>query len=395
MKKGKTDSMKSNCCRICGSPYKKTDIFFEDTPLMQSTLCKTKTEAFDFPCGNIDIGICENCGAIFNSEFDNNKISYSENYDNSQSYSAFFVEHMDKILKLIMDNVDHEIEHILEIGCGKGAFLRLLYEKTGVVCAGYDPSYVGEAYPTSDHNLCFIKENFYGQNEYLNDIVIMRHVIEHVQNPVEMFNLVYSALAEDGIFYIETPALEWILENNVLFDFTYEHCSYYTAYTLGLLLSRAGFVVKNLEYSFNGQYLSVIAQKASLQLNILKMRLQKFEVEKSIKVEAVREFIKKINESGKTAFWGAAGKGVECCIMFDRDCRLISCVVDINPNKCGCFIPVTGHPIISPKELISNAIKNIIVLNSNYHTEIVALLKQLCISDNVYCLDTMLKENQF
>jgi hypothetical protein len=44
--------------------------------------------------------------------------------------------------------------------------------------------------------------------------------------------------------------------------------------------------------------------------------------------------------------------------------------VDINANKQGKFIPITGHEIIEPIEMAQRQIKYIIVTNSFYYIEI-------------------------
>ena len=74
------------------------------------------------------------------------------------------------------------------------------------------------------------------------------------------------------------------------------------------------------------------------------------------------------------ALWGAGAKGVTVANLLDPHCVLIDCVVDLNPNKQGHFIPGTGHPIVSPSELLGRGVKNAILMNPNYRQENLKIL---------------------
>ena len=53
----------------------------------------------------------------------------------------------------------------------------------------------------------------------------------------------------------------------------------------------------------------------------------------------------------------------------------LDCVVDVNPNKQGAFIPGTGHPIVAPEALSARNIRNVILMNPNYRLENLQLLR--------------------
>jgi len=55
---------------------------------------------------------------------------------------------------------------------------------------------------------------------------------------------------------------------------------------------------------------------------------------------------------------------------------MINCVIDLNPNKQGKYIPGTGHSIIDYSELQSRNITSIILMNPNYHDEVKELLQK-------------------
>ena len=78
---------------------------------------------------------------VFNDAFDEKKIKYSKNYNNEQSLSSVFQTHLKNVLKIIRSNFKKD-DKILEIGCGKGTFFKIL-EKNYKYIRGFDTSYEG------------------------------------------------------------------------------------------------------------------------------------------------------------------------------------------------------------------------------------------------------------
>lgn len=56
--------------------------------------------------------------------------------------------------------------------------------------------------------------------------------------------------------------------------------------------------------------------------------------------------------------------------LADPDGTLIQALIDINPAKQGKFLAGTGHPIMSPDELVAGPPATVLVLNPNYQREI-------------------------
>ena len=88
-------------------------------------------------------------------------------------------------------------------------------------------------------------------------VVVTRHVIEHVPDPVEFLSVIRNALPDawHGSLFIETPCARWIINNRAMHDFFYEHVNYSTAKTLSLACHRAGFRATEVNHVFCGQYL--------------------------------------------------------------------------------------------------------------------------------------------
>jgi hypothetical protein len=60
----------------------------------------------------------------------------------------------------------------------------------------------------------------------------------------------------------------------------------------------------------------------------------------------------------------------------DPECRLIACVIDVNPAKHGKFVAGTGHRILAPEQLDAEGVAAALVLNPNYVREISERLRR-------------------
>lgn len=70
------------------------------------------------------------------------------------------------------------------------------------------------------------------------DIILMRHVLEHIYYPKKLLDDIVSLMSDNGILYVAVPN---ILTPNYLNSFSYPHISYFSKYSLTYLCQRAGF----------------------------------------------------------------------------------------------------------------------------------------------------------
>ena len=81
--------------------------------------------------------------------------------------------------------------------------------------------------------------------------------------------------------------------------------------------------------------------------------------------------------------WGAGSKGVTFLNALNAG-EEIAAVVDINPRKRGRHVPVSGHPVVAPADLVADPPATAIVLNPVYVDEIGAQLAELGLSTQVH-----------
>ena len=381
-------------CPVCTSSATFNCLNRRGVPVHQHLVVKSQVEARAVPRGDLQMRCCRDCGFVFNEAFDHEKLLYGADYDNSQGFSSFFQSHTDELLRYLVEERGVRGSRVVEIGCGKGSFLRALVAYPGAanVGIGFDPSYVGSL--SEDEGRLTFRRSFFGPDsrDVRADVAICRHVIEHVQQPVALLGNVREALAgnENARVFFETPCVDWILRNQVVWDFFYEHCSLFTGDSLSSAFERAGFSIVESRKVFGGQYLWLearLADRGAKRLGDKPRDIASAACEFGAAEVAVKERwmtrIVELRKGGRVALWGAGAKGATLANLVDPEGELIDCVVDLNPSKQGGFIPGTGHPIVSYKELPVRDVRTAILMNPNYRAENLALLAQANIEVNL------------
>src|SRR5262249_55425961 len=97
------------------------------------------------------------------------------------------------------------------------------------------------------------------------DLIVCRHVLEHFSHPRSLIETVRKAVADrnDLFVYFEVPNGNFILREQAVWEFIYQHCSYFTKRSLITLFSEFGFNARNVRERFGDQFLTVEASVAS------------------------------------------------------------------------------------------------------------------------------------
>jgi len=222
----------------------------QDLPIHQNVIYSTVEEAIACPRGNISLVQDDETGLIYNADFNPTAMTYNEDYQNEQAFSLTFQKHLDQVVSII-GKIFYKM-NIVEIGCGKGWFLELL-RGHGFNVKGVDPAYEGDK--------DYIVKDYFSSNLNLNaEAIILRHTLEHIQNPVEFLESIADANNHSGLIYIEVPSLEWIQARKAWFDIFYEHVNYFRLIDFENIFGK--IIDKGL--LFGGQYIYVIGDLASL-----------------------------------------------------------------------------------------------------------------------------------
>jgi SAM-dependent methyltransferase len=378
-------------CLLCNSErlIGVTERF--NVPVHQNMLYNSLEAARGVSRGHLRIVACLDCGFVFNATFDPELMRYGAGYENDQTYSPAFTSHVEKLLTHLLAR--HEVRNscIVEVGCGKGDFLRMLVEdeSSGNVGWGFDPSYLG---PDRDleGRLNFVRSFYPEEHAHISaNFVICRHVIEHVPDPATLFARIHKN-GNDALLFLETKDVEWVLANAVIWDFFYEYCCYFSPRSIANALQQVGFAGVSSRHMFGGQYLWVEASTSPGRIAM--PRNPEARTQRLVDNYVVRESemsarwngtINSLRESGGVALWGAGAKGGTFASLFDPRAEILSCVVDLNPAKQGRFIAGSGHPIVAPSELRTFGVESVVLMNPNYLDEVRDLLAREKISVNL------------
>lgn len=342
---------------MCNSNSLVTLHSADGLPLFQNKVFSSEALAKSQQTASIELSQCQDCGFVFNAAFDPLVMEYDEEYQNEQNYSQAFKNHLQEVCDYL-ERENFKDKNIVEIGCGKGYFVELLQNRGFSNVYGFDPAYEGS-------NPKIIKDYFTSEYKSLNaNLVIMRHVLEHIEKPLEFLHMIQSACGNSTKILIEVPDFDWIVSNKAFWDIYFEHCNYFDSQYLESFFKTA--TVKKL---FGGQYLLALADMNELKNPSISNRYIVNMFDENI--EHIRNFLRTHNS---TILWGASSKGVTLLNLLDKNKKHVNYCIDINPKKQNFFIATTGHKIFSPDILELRDKKkeevSVIVTNQNYLDEI-------------------------
>lgn len=323
-------------------------------PVLQNRVFETKEKAIQSDFGYLQIEQDQQTGIFENKLFDAGKLKYDQNYDNEQSNSPAFEAHLDQVYTILEPFMTGK--KVIEVGCGKGHFFRKLSDR-GVDIVGCDPTYQG-----SDPRI--IKEFFAEELGLKGDLLILRHVLEHIQHPVDFIRYMARSNGDKGLIYIEVPDLTWILANQVYFDFFYEHVNYFRPEDFRLIFGK----IHAQGVFFKGQYQYVIADLSAI--NNPPYAFRKADAQVSFeKLDKLGDWLSKINKP--IYIWGGASKGVISAMHLLNRGVGVKALIDINPNKQNKYAAMTGLRILPPAEFKQQAGDAVVLIaNPNYESEI-------------------------
>ena len=384
------NSIQKNC-PICGSSEVEHFFSMLDMPVYCNLLWSEKQPAIDCPKGDIKLSFCPSCGFIENQAFDETKLSYSQDYENSLHYSSRFQKYADSLAQQLVQNHNLQQKNIIEIGSGKGDFLVSLCQLGDNQGIGFDPTYVARTEHNNMTNKITFIQDFYSEKyqEYGADFICCRHTLEHIPNPNDLLNSLRKAIGDryDTKVFFEVPNSSYILKNLAVWDIIYEHCCYFINNSLIQAFLNNNFLVTDVYETFEEQFLCLEAVPATTTATKKSQIISDVE---NIRDEVVKfnqlfnnlinqwqqKFDEFTNKNKKIVVWGAGSKGVTFLNLL-KEYNDIKYVVDLNPRKQGMYIAGAGQKIVSPEFLKDYQPEIIIIMNPIYEQEIKQLTNNL------------------
>jgi len=199
------------------------------------------------------------------------------------------------------------------------------------------------------------------------DIIIVRHILEHTHNTHEFMSGLRKMIKKDGYVVFEVPDCTngfKIKDYNTLWE---EHIFYFTNITLKNTLQIGGFnthIFKKYKYPFESVLVNIVKKDKNKikqirkiylkqELNQLKFTKKNFARKKINLKNFIKKYKKKNNQ---VAIFGT---GHAACLFINlfKIKNLIDFAIDDNLKKTGYFIPGSKIPIHNSKILKQKKIK--------------------------------------
>ena len=323
-------------------------------PVFQNRTYGSREEARCCARGDVVLLEHPDTGLVQNAAFRPELVQYDAHYQNDQGMSPAFHRHLDEVVDLVERMMRGSA--FVEIGCGQGLFLTTLAAR-GADVVGFDPAYEGD-----DPR---IRKRYFRPGESFGQrAVILRHVLEHIADPLAFLAALRDANDGGGLIYIEVPCFEWTCRRRAWFDICYEHVNYFRLSDFHRIFGS----IRHASRSFGGQYLSVVADLASLR------HPTRDPAEPPVIPEDFLRTLRPRDMRG-AAIWGGSTKGTVFALMIERAGSPAAFVIDISPAKQGRYLPGSGLPVLAPREGLARLSvgSEIYVMNRNYLNEVRAM----------------------
>ena len=223
---------------------------------------------FDFECKFYS---CMNCGVIYQNPrlLFENRSALQENskfYDIDEAALNEEIGKYESIVKIVEQYVSPGI--MLEVGCANG-FLLAAAKRRGWRAKGIEPCFKTANFAKNKLGLdiiCAPVEEASLGNEHF-DAVIAWHVLEHLDNPGEVFKKIRSLLNDKGVFAVQVPSFEFMecfrQRNELTALLCRVHVLSFTKKALLYLFQTAGFHVISVSMRQDDMMLTILGGKSN------------------------------------------------------------------------------------------------------------------------------------
>lgn len=379
----------TTACPICSATtWSDRLVFAERVPVANSRLFPSAAEAAATATGALDVRVCLRCGVGRNLAFDPALVDYGRGYEDTQAHSARFVAFATETIDRLVERYGLAGATTLEIGCGKGDFLRLVCRRTGGPGIGLDPAFSAGALDDEGLDLVF-EARAYGADESIGaDLVVCRHTLEHLDDPAALVGAIARNHRPGTVVYLEVPDLGRVIDEGAFWDLYYEHTSYFSPASLEAMAERAGIAVDTVGLGFDDQYVCLTGRVAGPTAPLPRHGWPGFDPRAidafTTRVDAALGRLAGAVEGRACCLWGASSKAV-ALITVAPELVGDALITDINPRKWGRFLP-TGNAVVAPSQLAAHGVEVVVVMNPVYVAEIRSTIADLQIDVDVHPL---------
>jgi len=337
-------------CPACGGHVAAT--FFDGglKPLATIAWPESPEEARGMPQLPNDFVRCVACGHVFNKAFTYHAVPYAKKpnlmFNEGANWSGFIREVREHLLGSLPANPT-----VVEVGYGDGTFLAALAEsRPEGRYIGFDPN--GATAPVGSQ--LELRAELFDPRTHISeiqpDLIVMRHVLEHLTSSLAFLQLIAAASALANLqpmAYCEVPCIDRVLTSGRTVDFYYEHNSQFTTESFTTMLERSGGQIHEVGHGYDGEVLyGLVKLRAHSGWAERAHAAAQFEASAQGGLAAIKAQLQTLASSGsRVAIWGGTGKSAAFIQRYDLDAQRFPLVVDSDRNKADTYVPGTGQRI--------------------------------------------------
>jgi SAM-dependent methyltransferase len=187
---------------------------------------------------------CESCGHGQLESLIAPNTLYGTNYCFRTSHSStarkgteFFISVLNEV------SPNRNFKCVLDLGCNDLFLLDLLKDRA-VHRIGIDPVWMGREIEREDKSIELFGMNFedvdLSQFPEKPDLIVCRHTLEHIVNPVEVVKSLINIAAEDATFIFEVPGFDGLIQRYRFDQVFHQHAQYFSLTSFLKMLAVAG-----------------------------------------------------------------------------------------------------------------------------------------------------------
>lgn len=358
--------LRNAICPACGHHIAVTFFDGGNQPLATIAWPKSADEARSMPRLPLSFVRCVDCGHVFNEAFDYAHVPYSDKPNLMFNRAGIWSRHLERMRDLMLELLP-ERPVVVEIGCGEGLMLRALADaRPDGSYIGFDPNATVDAAGGSVEARQELFDPAIHLAECRPDMIISRHVLEHLMNPLGFLQRLAFSAEWQGIqtrLFLEVPCIDRVFESGRIADFYYEHNSHFTTRSFTRMLERCSTQVKRVEHGYDGEVIFGVVEVGSREHGIeFANEAIDFGKGASLAKETIGGQLDELHRSGaRVAIWGGTGKSAAFINYYGVDAVRFPVVVDSDRDKAGTYVPGAGQLIRFRDHLLSNPVEVILI----------------------------------
>lgn len=213
------------------------------------------------------------------------------------------------------------------------------------------------------------------------DAFVQFNFLEHQPDPRDMLRNIWKNLKPQALGLLTVPSFEYILQYNGYYELLRDHIANYTEFTLQKLLQDCGFELLEMQMVNRDTIEALVRKAVPEELSTLRCSGQLLDVsslhESFNRLNAsVNAHLDTLASSGQTmAIWGASHQGFTLAATTRLGGR-VEYIIDSAAFKQGRFAPASHIPIVAPAYFETHPVDEILIVAPGYTEEIAGIIRR-------------------